>query len=223
MKTIRLSERLKAAAQFVSPGQAVADVGTDHAYIPIWLAQTGVTKRIIASDINKGPLENARRTAALYGAEGIDFRLCEGLSGIRQEEAEAVIIAGMGGETIASIIGASGWDWRGKTLILQPMTKQAELIYSLYESGFSVAEERFAQEKDEIYRIIKAVWRPSEPPRKAFVYGGFEHGAYAEKQKERLFAAIRGLGAAQTPDEAKISEYRAVLEDMEDAYRKRNI
>jgi tRNA (adenine22-N1)-methyltransferase len=203
MKTIRLSERLMAAALLVAPGQAVADVGTDHGYIPIWLVQTGVTNRVIASDINKGPLENARRSAALRGAEGIEFRLCEGLSGIRQDEADAVIIAGMGGETIASIIGASGWDWRGKSLILQPMTKQAELICRLYESGFSIEEERFAQEKDEIYRIIKAVWRPQSrrerPSSTAALAWGVRRKAEG-KAARRNKGPRRGAGARRGED-----------------------
>ncbi len=184
MKKVALSERLRAVASFVDKGAAVADVGTDHGYIPVWLIQNGITDRVIASDINRGPLANAKRAAASYGAEGIGFRLCAGLSGIKQEEADTVIIAGMGGEAIAAVIKEAGWDWTGKKLILQPMSKQAELVYWLYGSGFRITGESFAEEKDEVYRILLAEPNSGEVPelpRKAFVYGGFTCGRYAEK------------------------------------------
>jgi tRNA (adenine22-N1)-methyltransferase len=222
MKIIKLSERLKTVASYVRQGDAAADVGTDHGYIPLWLIQSGICDRVIASDINEGPLESARQSAAAYNVCGIDFRLCDGLKGIKQEEADTVIIAGMGGDTIEKIIIEAGWDWTGKRLILQPMSKQAELIYRLYGNGFVITGESFAYEKNDIYRVIQAEYKPAEAievPRKAFIHGGFTYGCYAEKQRQRLLKAVEGLETALNTDEEKLKEYREILEDMENAFR----
>ncbi len=217
LNKIKLSERLKAAAGFVKKGSRVADVGTDHGFIPVYLLQEGLADKVIASDINEGPLSSAVRTAEEYEVSGIDFRLCDGLKGIKQEEADTVIIAGMGGETIYSIIEASGWSWEGKTLILQPMSKQAELIIRLYEKGFSVLEETFVYEGKEAYRILKVIFKPAPLPRLAYIYGGFTYGRYTEKQIKKLTRAVKGMEKSSEPD-IRTEEYKAVLEDMKAAY-----
>ena len=118
MERIRLTPRLQAAAGFVRPGDRVADVGTDHGYLPVWLRQENVSPRVIASDIRPGPLASARASARRWEVEGIDFRLCPGLRDIRSEEADTVVIAGMSGETMIGILAACAWDWTGKRLIL---------------------------------------------------------------------------------------------------------
>ena len=101
MRNMELSPRLRSVAELVPQGAGFADVGTDHAYLPVWLLQRGVIRRAVASDLRRGPLERARLTAEKYGlTDRMDFRLCDGLSGIRPEEADTVAIAGMGGETV---------------------------------------------------------------------------------------------------------------------------
>ena len=103
--------------------------GTDHAYLPAWLLQNGRIPSAIASDVREGPLSRARATARACGCfERMSFRLCDGLSGIAPEEVDALVIAGMGGETIANILEAAPWV-KGKNfpIILQPMSTQAEL------------------------------------------------------------------------------------------------
>ena len=101
---MELSPRLRSVAELVPHGAHFADVGTDHAYLPVWLILHGVIDKAIASDLRPGPLERARETAEKYSvADRIDFRLCDGLTGLRSEEANAIAIAGMGGETIANI------------------------------------------------------------------------------------------------------------------------
>ncbi len=97
MESIRLTPRLLAAGKMVLPGARAADVGTDHGYLPVWLRQQGVCESVIASDIAPGPLEAARASARRYGVDGIEFRLCPGLAGIRPREADTVILAGMSG------------------------------------------------------------------------------------------------------------------------------
>ena len=97
MRQLELSPRLQLLADWVSQGARLADVGTDHAYLPVWLTLHGRVTSAIASDLRKGPLERARETGRTYGAEGIDYRLGDGLAFIRPEEADTIAIAGMGG------------------------------------------------------------------------------------------------------------------------------
>ena len=109
MKQLELSPRLALIAGWVPPGAKLADVGTDHAYLPVWLTLHGRVVSAIASDLRKGPLERARATGRTYGAEGIDFRLGDGLAFIRPDEADTIVIAGMGGENIAQILAGAPW------------------------------------------------------------------------------------------------------------------
>ena len=109
-RRIELSPRLRLAADLVPEGARLADVGTDHAYLPACLLMEGKIPSAIAADLREGPLSRARETAAEYGCgDRMAFRLCDGLSGIRPEKTDAVVIAGMGGETIAQILEAAPW------------------------------------------------------------------------------------------------------------------
>ena len=109
-KKLTLQPRLQMLADLVPRGAVLADVGTDHGYLPVWLLQEGRIGRAIASDINERPLDHARQTAREYDCEDeIQFRLCGGLDGYVPGEADTIIIAGMGGDTIASILEAAPW------------------------------------------------------------------------------------------------------------------
>ena len=126
MRFIQLTPRLRAVANMVPAGARLADVGTDHAYLPACLLQEGVLQRAVVSDLRRGPLDRARATAERYSlTERMDFRLCDGLSGIDPDEVDAIVIAGMGGETIAAILEAAPWTVKGEyLLLLQPKTMQ---------------------------------------------------------------------------------------------------
>ena len=93
-------------------GAHLADVGTDHGFLPVWLRLHGRVASAIASDLRPGPLSRARENAAAWGVDGIDFRLCDGLADIGAEECDTVVIAGMGGENIAAILSAAPLDRR---------------------------------------------------------------------------------------------------------------
>ena len=96
---MELTPRLRAIAEQVPQGARLADIGTDHGYLPVWLLLSGQIDRAIAADLREGPLKRAKETAARFGmGDRVDFRLCDGLSGIRPEEVDAAAIAGMGGE-----------------------------------------------------------------------------------------------------------------------------
>ena len=103
MKHLQLQPRLRLLADMVPQGARLADIGTDHGYLPVWLMQQGRIASAIAADIGPEPLAHARRTAEEYGT-ALDLRLCDGLRGIAAHEADTVVMAGMGGETIIHIL-----------------------------------------------------------------------------------------------------------------------
>ena len=139
-------------------GSDVADVGTDHGYIPVYLAQVGDHGRIIASDVRRGPLSSAMRTAEEYGvSERIEFVLADGLEGIDPGSVGCVVIAGMGGETIAGILKRAPWvRERHVRLVLQPQSKTAELTAFLDADGFSVDDARLVRDDGRIYLVMAA-------------------------------------------------------------------
>lgn len=121
MRPVELSPRLLAIAHQVPLGARFADIGTDHARLPVWLLEHGRIPSAIAADLKEGPLSRARQTAARHNlTERISFRLGDGLTPLGPEEADAVAIAGMGGETIASILGSSVGHLRGPCPFLPP-------------------------------------------------------------------------------------------------------
>ena len=218
MENIRLTPRLLTAGEMVPPGAKAADVGTDHGYLPVWLRQQGVCERVIASDIAPGPLEAARASARRYGVDGIEFRLCPGLEDIRPEEADTVILAGMSGETMAGILEDAAWDWTGKRLILQPMTKRAELLDWLYCHSLHIREERLAAEKHRLYWVLCAEAGREPMPRPAHLWAGFTETEYARRLRRQLERALAGQRKARQPDPAEERLTEELLEDMKDAY-----
>lgn len=159
---ICLSNRLKNLVSFVTPGEKVADVGTDHGFIPIYLAVKELSPCLIASDVRQGPLLTARRNAAQYGVEDrISFRLSDGLAAVGREEVDTVILAGMGGETILHILEASPWSLE-KKLILQPQSKTPELTAWLAGNGCFPVTAHLAEDAG-IYYTIFLFQRGSDP------------------------------------------------------------
>lgn len=157
MKRLELTPRLALIASWVPQGAKLADVGTDHAYLPVWLTLHGRVTSAIASDLRKGPLERARETGRTYGAEGVGFRLGDGLASIRPEEADTIVIAGMGGENIAAILAAAPWTAEGRhTLLLQPQTRAEELRRFLMDHGYAIKREALVRDRGTIYPVMEA-------------------------------------------------------------------
>lgn len=154
-KQLALQPRLHMLARLVPEGCRLTDVGTDHGYLPVALLQQGRISTAIASDIGAEPLEHARRTAVQYGVDDMDFRLCAGLSGVAPEETDVIVIAGMGGETIISILQDAPWTADGQhRLLLQPMTKAAALRHWLADNGYTFTDEHLVEDKGRIYPIL---------------------------------------------------------------------
>ena len=218
MEKIRLTPRLLAVGEMVMPGARVADVGTDHGHLPVWLRQQGRSGFVIASDIAPGPLEAARASVRRYGVDGVEFRLCPGLEGVSPQEVDTVVLAGMSGETMAEILAAAGWDWEGKRLILQPMTKRAELLSWLYEHGLRVREEKPVSERGRLYWVLCAEAGREPMPRPAHLWAGFTETEYARRLRRQLERALAGQRKARQPDPAEERRTEELLEDMKDAY-----
>jgi len=155
---VKLDNRLAACAALVRRGKSVADIGTDHARLPVFLWQSGWTD-IIATDIKTGPLEFAKRLVEKCGAE-VKLILSDGFENLPPRD--DIIIAGMGGETIAEILSGCNYKNADTRFILQPMTKQDRLRRSLNELGFEIIEEISAQCARKNYTIIYARYKTEE-------------------------------------------------------------
>ncbi len=155
---IRLTNRLYAIAKQVQEGASVADIGTDHGYVPVYLIQNHIAKKIIATDIHQGPLKIAQNTIAEYGLQSyIELRLGNGLEVISPGEVDTVIVAGMGGLLIRDILSQHIETARTiHRFILQPMNAQAELREWLLKNAFKIIHEELAMEGQRIYEIIVA-------------------------------------------------------------------
>lgn len=151
--------RLECIKSMVSTCKVAADIGTDHGYVAEMLLTDKICNKVIATDINKGPLNRAiEHLTSLNLNTKCDFRLGSGLTVLKENEVDAIIIAGMGGELIADIIETSkNIAMDAQQLILQPMTTGDKLRQYLYENGFTIVDENIVKELHHYYFIIKAV------------------------------------------------------------------
>lgn len=154
-----LSKRLLTVASMVENDSVVADIGTDHAYIPIYLVEQGVCKKAIAMDVNPGPLERAREHILASGlSEQIVTRLSDGLAKLSENEADTYVIAGMGGPLMVSIL-ARRMDLlqKGKTLVLQPQSEIGEVREFLIHNHYKIIQEEMFYDMEKTYVAMKAI------------------------------------------------------------------
>lgn len=152
--------RLICAAELLSAGKKIVDIGTDHAYLPAYLVLSGKSDNVLACDIGKMPLENAEKTVKAYSLENnVTLRISDGLKSVAPEEADEISVCGMGGTLMTEILSAAPWIKRqGMHLVLQPMTHYEDVREYLDKNGFYVAEERFASENSKDYCIMSAFY-----------------------------------------------------------------
>lgn len=155
-----LDPRLSLCAELVRAGCKLADIGTDHAYLPCALAQAGKISSALACDINEKPLKSGLETITRCGAGDIvKARLSNGLEQVSPDECDDIVIAGMGGELICSIIEQAPWlKSVEKHLILQPMTRPETLRTYLYQNGFELELEKAVESEHRLYTVILAVY-----------------------------------------------------------------
>lgn len=214
---MELSPRLQAIARQVPQGARLADVGTDHGYLPVWLLLNGRIGYAIAADLRKEPLDRAKGTARRFGqTDGISFRLCNGLTGIHEEEVDTVAIAGMGGETIAAILEAASWTKKGKLLLLQPMTGAPKLRRWLQRNEYAILQEEIIREGDKLYSLwnVKGGTMPPLSPAEQWA-GANRPGplrlAYLAMVEGKVRKALEGHRASQAPNEVAMAHLSEVL------------
>ncbi|MGI6264848.1 MAG: class I SAM-dependent methyltransferase [Acutalibacteraceae bacterium] len=214
-----MDDRLRRVAAQVRPGSRLADIGTDHAYLPIHLVSAGICPSAIASDLRIGPVESARRHVAAAGlSERVQVRLGDGLDPVAPDEVDDIVIAGMGGETIAAILGAAAWirDERYR-LILQPMTRPEELRRYLLTNGFSLLRESVARDGGHLYTVMTAAFTGAAPvtDEAAYYRGalGVDGREYLQKEIDRLKKKEHGCRLAEKTDEA--DRWRDLIERLE--------
>lgn len=159
MRPVVLSERMRAAADMVTRGNAVCDVGCDHGFVSIYLVQQGISPRALAMDLREGPLKAAGEHVKAYGLEGqIALRLSDGLHKYKKGEAETLLCAGMGGGLMRRILENE----REKTasfreLVLQPQSELEQFRRFLREGGHKILDEEMVEEDGKFYQIIRAL------------------------------------------------------------------
>ena len=154
---MQLSKRLRAVADLVPGGTVLADVGTDHAYIPIALVEEGKIPRALAMDINQGPLMRAEENIKAHGLEEkIEIRLSDGLEKMKKGEADAVLIAGMGGLLTVRILSGKREILDGATLVLQPQSDLPSVRGWLAEEGYAITAEDLVLEDGKYYPMMRA-------------------------------------------------------------------
>lgn len=219
-----MNNRLKAILSMVEDGVGVIDVGTDHGFIPIALAENNYKGNIYASDINREPLQTAINNAKEAGiSDSINFLLCDGLEKCPPEKVDTIVIAGMGGDMICRILDYAEWtmDQRYK-LILQPMTKQEVVRYWLSNNGFITESEELPVEGDTIYQIIAARFDGFTKYNDAELFAGKytlteskETYVYQlDKLIERFENVIKGLRSSEQPKEYKVGFYSNILNEL---------
>lgn len=223
-KRLELTPRLRMVADMLPDGIRLADVGTDHAYLPAALMLEGKIPFAIAADLREGPLSRARETVHEYELDGkIDFRLCNGLSGIQPDEIDAVSIAGMGGETIAMILSAAPWTRElNTTLVLQPMSSMDELRRWLGKNGYCILEEHLAREGDTIYTAMLVQSGDMPAMTAAEICAGRNtgdplRGDWLEYWMNRTRKALTGMAQARSESvEQRRTELEQVLSGLEE-------
>lgn len=186
-----MNRRLQAIAALVPDGVGLVDVGTDHGYLPLALAERGYPGALFASDIGEGPLNAARRSAAERGlTERIRFLLCDGLELCPPEAVDTIVIAGMGGDTICGILDRTEWVLDPRyTLILQPMTRAEVLRYWLVNNGCAITAERLVKDQGTVYALLSARFGGETRLSDAELYTG----AFDLVEGEALWPEFRAL------------------------------
>ena len=153
---MNIGARLEAVAKMVPQGCVLADIGTDHAYLPVWLLQKGQIKAAVAADIAAGPCRAAQTNIGMYGLrDKIEARMGSGLTVLKPGEADGAVIAGMGGSTIIEILQEAPEVAAAlKFLIVQPMAGAAGLRKWACQNGWRISDEALAEEPQHLYEII---------------------------------------------------------------------
>ena len=216
-----LDDRLRIVANMVRKNRIFADIGTDHGYIPIYLVGKGICEKGYACDINTQPLDKAQNNIIGHGfADKIQTVLCDGLEGIKNQKPEDIIIAGMGGDTIAHIIGNSEWIKDKQIhLILQPMTKIEKLREFLYSNGYEIECEHAVESGRFCYTVMSVYYSGKKTEiSRLFYYTGkmlYQNTSKATEYLDRVLYGIQTKLEGQQRSKNEDVLDRQLLEDVQ--------
>ncbi len=220
---LKLKPRLKMAADMVRTGSRVADIGTDHAYLPAALILEGKIPSAVAADLRKGPLENAEATVRSYGiADKVQLRLSDGLKFVMPEDADDIVIAGMGGILISEILSACPWiKDSSKRLILQPQSHSEDVRKYLWDNSFKIISEDACFEDGKVYICMCAEYtgKTEGHSEAEILLGKFINRsdecaeAFKEKKLKRVRVRLEALSKAQ-PECAEAEALRNILDEV---------
>lgn len=220
-----LKPRLALIARKVPKCNVLADIGTDHAYIPIFLVKEDVCEKAIASDIGEGPLNIAIKNIKDYGLENrIEIKLSDGISALYGQKADVIIISGMGGDLIVKIL-EEGFEniKNAKALIIQPMTAVRDVRKWLIENGFEVFDEELAMEGSRLYTVISSRWTGccQQGDEISYIVGEklIENkdpllGRYINKKINQINTIITGLRKSERKNEKRIKECKNIKNEL---------
>lgn len=192
---MQLSRRLQTVANLVTPGNRVADVGCDHAYISIYLAEKKISPHIIAMDINQGPIDRAKENVIRYQCEGlIDVRKSNGLEKLEDGEADSIIIAGMGGALTNQILSERLDIIKSvRELVLQPQSEIFKVRQFLMDNNFTIFEENMLKEDGKYYVMMKAIPSNAVKNTQAYQLLTIEHFYYGRLLLEQKNEILKEL------------------------------
>ena len=219
---VPISNRLLLCAAMVLPGSRVADIGTDHGYLAVYLLQNGICPFVTAADLREQPLQKARENAARFGvSDKMQFLLSDGLQDIPPGAAETIVMAGMGGDLIVRILQAAPWVCDARyTLILQPQSAGQALRQYLSEHGFAIDREALAQDGHFLYTVLRARKGAMPPLTPGQQYatpqllqeGAIKETKYLARIENALAGTVQGLQKADEPE--KLRYYQTALAEI---------
>ncbi|MGN0165186.1 MAG: tRNA (adenine(22)-N(1))-methyltransferase [Lachnospiraceae bacterium] len=201
---MRLSKRLTMISNICQPATVLADVGCDHAYLSIHMIETEKVKTAIAMDLREGPLAKAQENVSMYGfEEKIQLRLSDGLKKLEKNEADLVLISGMGGILICDIL-KNGWEKLGNNvqLVLQPQSDMSLLRHFLHDRGMVIKEEKMCIDDGKYYTCMRAVFGDVVPYENSYEY---EFGKLLIDNKDEVLKQYL---------ESKLSKTKMILKTM---------
>ena len=221
MGALILSPRLEKVADFITY-KTVADIGTDHGKLLIYLAQKKNLQKGIGSDVAKGPADACRKNVQAFGlTDTIEIRVGDGLKTLMPTDAETVVVAGMGGELIAKILAACPDVVRSvKEFVLQPMTNSDKLLKALPELGIKVTDGALVQEGDKLYRIYKCEQGVSNlSDFETIICPAFKGEPLLEmlieKEKTKAQKKLLGMQSGKADAEAECEKLRTLIKELD--------
>lgn len=220
-----ISKRLLQCAEMIPPCRTVADVGTDHGYLGVYLLQAGRCAHVIASDLREKPLASARANAAAFSVQDrMSFVLSDGLHHMKPGSFDVLVLAGMGGDLIARILADAPWlDGDNALLILQPQSAANDLRRALGARGWRIEQERLVRDGQFLYAVMAVRTEGGGPltPGEQYVSPALRRAqdalypAYLARMRRALELTVSGISRSADPaDLARAAYYRAALTEV---------